>query len=259
VPGQDGRSLLLQAGRDGVVMFGSAPGARIRTDDDGWLVLTREPGADFNMGAVLRSAPASLLEAYVDEIERRAVGAVMLVDEEAPHLVDAARARGLSAVGSVPVMVWSGNALPPRPSSHAVRRGREADLPEATAAMADAFELDVEALRRVTPPAALSAGLDLWVADADDEGVAGSCLFVRSGTHVGVYSMATRKELQRLGIGRAILETAMRHYLEEGATTFALEATPEGRPLYEQIGFRTAIEAEAFVVGTSQQFPGGDA
>lgn len=239
-------------------MFGSAPGAHLRVDEDGWLVLTREAGADFNMAAVLRSAPAALLHAYVDEIEQRGLGAVLLLDEDAPHLAEAARARGLGPVGRVPVMSWREGQLSTHPSAHTVRRGRESDVPGAIAAMADAFSLDESALGRVTPPEVVSAGTDLWIAEADGAAV-GSCFFVRSGTHVGVYSMATRKAFQRRGIGRAILETAMRHYLEDGVTTFTLEATAEGLPLYERVGFRTQAEPSAFVVGASHQFPGGEA
>jgi GNAT superfamily N-acetyltransferase len=256
--GLDGRALLMQAGRDGVVMFGSTPGADVRMDEHGWLVLTSEQGADFNMAAVLRTAPTSVLDAYIDEIERRGTGAVVIVDEQAPRLVDTALARGLSSVGAVPVMVWSESSLSSRDSPHAVRRGGESDVPGANAAMADAFSLDEGALRRVTPPSVLSAGTDLWVVDADGV-VAGSCFFVRSGTHVGVYSMATRQAFQRRGIGRAILETAMGHYLDQGATTFTLEATEAGYPLYERVGFSTAAEPTGFVVGASKQFPGAGA
>lgn len=256
--GDHNRSLLMQVGRDGVVMFGSALDAHLRVEEDGWLVLTNEAGADFNMAAILRSAPAALLDKYVDEIEQRGVGAVLLLDEGAPHLADAARERGLSSVGTVPVMAWRANALAPDPAAHEVRPGHESDVPGAIAAMADAFSLDESALGRVTPPEVVSAGTDLWIAEADGA-VVGSCFFVRSGTHVGVYSMATRKAFQRRGIGRAILETAMRHYLEDGVTTFTLEATAEGLPLYERVGFRTEAEPPAFVVGASHQFPGGEA
>ena len=252
------RSLLMQAGRDGVVMFGSAPDAYLRTDEHGWLVLTSEPGADFNMAAVLRSASTSVLDAYVDEIERRGLEAVLLVDEDAPHLADAALARGLSSVGNVPVMVWRENVLAPRRSPYVVRRGGESDVPRATAAMADAYALDAGALGRVTPPSVVSAGTDLWVVDVDGV-VAGSCFFVRSDDHVGVYSMATRTGFQRRGIGQAILETAMSYYLDQGVSTFTLEATEAGFPLYARVGFRTEAEPCAFVVGASNQFPGADA
>jgi GNAT superfamily N-acetyltransferase len=71
--------------------------------------------------------------------------------------------------------------------------------------------------------------------------------------------MATRRAFQRQGIGRAILETAMRHYLDGGVTTFTLEATEAGFPLYERVGFRTEVELTAFTVGASSQFPSADA
>jgi hypothetical protein len=62
--GHDGRALLMQAGRDGLVLFGRAPGTHLRIDEHGWLVLTSEPGADFNMAAVLQSAPTAVLDGF---------------------------------------------------------------------------------------------------------------------------------------------------------------------------------------------------
>src|SRR5438094_344892 len=89
-----------------------------------------------------------------------------------------------------------------------------------------------------------------WLALSGEAGgtIAGSGTFVRSGDHVGIYFMATRPQFQRQGIGRAVLDTAMRYYLGHNVTTFTLEATAAGVRLYEQVGFQTVAQPSVFVV-----------
>ena len=62
------------------------------------------------------------------------------------------------------------------------------------------------------------------------------------GPLAGIWSMATPPELQRRGAGRAALLGAMRTARDSGARTFYLMATPEGKPLYDSVGFRTVEE-----------------
>ena len=249
----------MQAGRDGLVLFGRAPGAHLRIDEHGWLVLTSEPGADFNMAAVLQSAPTAVLDGYVDEIERRGLGAVVLVDEDAPHLEEVARARGLTSVGAVPVMVW---ARPRARTAGLASRGatRRGERRTGSDRCDGRRVLDGRGRAREGHATVGRVGGHRPLGRRGRRR-RGRVLLLRfpSGTHVGVYSMATRRAFQRQGIGRAILETAMRHYLDGGVTTFTLEATEAGFPLYERVGFRTAVELTAFTVGASAQFPGADA
>jgi hypothetical protein len=52
------------------------------------------------------SSSRATLDGYIDEVENRGHDAILMVDEHAPHLAEAALARGLTAAGQVPVMVW---------------------------------------------------------------------------------------------------------------------------------------------------------
>lgn len=246
--------MLMQVGRDASVLLGSAPRGLCRIDEHGWLGLSGEAGADLNMAAVLRSAPASDLDRYVDEVESHGLNAILMVDDDAPHLVEAARARSLTPAGQAPVMVWHEASLPDRTGSHVVRQAAESDMHAINSAIAEAFSLDEVAVHRAMPPSIVSAGADVWLVDAG-ETVAGSGTFIRSGNHVGIYCMATRPSFQRQGIGGALLDTAMNYYLDHGVTTFTLEATAAGVPLYEHTGFETAAQPSVFVIGTSTQFP----
>jgi GNAT superfamily N-acetyltransferase len=62
---------------------------------------------------------------------------------------------------------------------------------------------------------------------------------VRAGETVGLSRMATPREFQRKGAGRALLAQVINLYLELGASRFYLSATEMGRPLYESLGFKT--------------------
>jgi ribosomal protein S18 acetylase RimI-like enzyme len=252
--GFDCSSLLMGFGRDvPIFLSASSPAGQMRIDDHGWLGLSGEPDcADLNMAAVVGSASPGVVDAYVDAVEERGLDAILFVRDDAPHLVDAALARGLTAAGEVPLMVWRHDTLAST-RTRSARQATEHEISAANTVVADAFSLDEDAVRRTMTPSLLAGGADVWIVEKDGA-VAGSGIFVRSGDHVGIYCMATGAAFQRQGVGRAVLETAMEHYLEQGVTTFTLGATAAGFTLYEQIGFETVALAPAFVIGVSTQF-----
>ncbi|PLB48681.1 acyl-CoA N-acyltransferase [Aspergillus steynii IBT 23096] len=59
--------------------------------------------------------------------------------------------------------------------------------------------------------------------------------------HVHVDALFTHPDHQRKGIGKALLQTCLREANELGLVTF-LEATEDGRPLYEKSGFKVLKE-----------------
>jgi ribosomal protein S18 acetylase RimI-like enzyme len=252
--GYDCSSLLMAFGRDVTTFFSASSSAGlIRIDDHGWLGLSGEPScADLNMAGVVSSASSAVVDDYVDAVEERGLDAILFVGDHAPHLVDAALARGLTAAGEVPIMVWRRDALDVSTGARRARQVAENEVPAVNAIIANAFSLDEDAVQRTMPPSILAAGADVWIVE-EEGNIAGSGTFVRSGDHVAIYCMATESAFQRQGIGRAVLETAMGHYLEQGVTTFTLEATAAGIRLYQQIGFETVAQAPAFVIGLSTQ------
>ncbi len=205
-----------------------------------------------NMAAVVGSASPGVVDAYVDAVEERGVDAILFLEDDAPHLVDAALARGLTAAGEVPLMVWRHDTLA-NTRTRSARQATESEISAANTVVADAFSLDEDAVQRTMPPSLLARGADVWIVE-EDGAIAGSGTFVRSGDRVGIYCMATGAAFQRQGVGRSVLETAMDHYLKHGATTFTLGATAAGFRLYEQIGFEPVASAPAFVIGVSTQF-----
>jgi GNAT superfamily N-acetyltransferase len=248
---------LMQCGRDVERFFGLAPNGLVRVDDHGWLGLSGEPGtADLNMAFIARTAPTSLVEEYIKAIVDRGLNAILIVDEDAQPLIEAAAARGLNAVGNVPVMVWEGLPAPEPRGAYTVRLATTGEMPIVTKLIAQAFALDEDTINRVCPPPlAERDGLQFWLAFDGDEPV-GTGTFVRTGDHCGIYNMGTPSAGQRRGIGRAVIENAIAHNLTAGVTTFTLEATEAGYHLYEQVGFETVAAPTVMLVGESTQFPG---
>ncbi|MFI8874898.1 GNAT family N-acetyltransferase [Streptomyces sp. NPDC055243] len=92
----------------------------------------------------------------------------------------------------------------------------------------------------------LSAGTGYGIDDPDGDGLVAACVVTEYGPQerpglgaVGMVLVAERHA--RKGIGRRL----MRYVIEgAGTTPLTLHATPNGRPLYEQLGFKTTGRAE---------------
>lgn len=255
-PNDEATKILMHVGHDMAELLAHCLADKVvRQDSHGWLGLSGVSAfADFNMGAVGYSAPTSLLADYVREIRARNLSAILIVDAASESLSAAAQDLGLTAAGTVPVMLRHAAPIATVQRGFTVRRAARADVPVANALMTAAFALDRENVDRVLTPDYLSDSVETWL--VVDAGVPIGCgTFVRTAHNVGIYCMSTPPEHQKRGIGRAVLEHAMQQYQDAGVTSFTLEATAQGRHLYEQAGFHTLMEAPVFVIGASTQFP----
>jgi GNAT superfamily N-acetyltransferase len=68
--------------------------------------------------------------------------------------------------------------------------------------------------------------------------VVGSVTSCRFGPVAWIAMLLVEKARRREGIGRRLLTRALETLEGEGARSVRLDATPEGRPLYESLGFR---------------------
>ncbi|GHE42195.1 acetyltransferase [Streptomyces longispororuber] len=92
----------------------------------------------------------------------------------------------------------------------------------------------------------LSAGTGYGIDDPDGDGLIAACVVTRYGAYenpelsaIGMVLVAERHARQ--GIGRRLMRSVIE---AAGTTPLTLHATPHGRPLYEQLGFKTTGRAE---------------
>jgi len=82
----------------------------------------------------------------------------------------------------------------------------------------------------------VAGGAGLWLMDWLPHLIATGAL---RGNIVNVY---TRAEYRRRGIARELVQTALSWCRQSGVTYVILHASPEGRPIYESMGFRATNE-----------------
>jgi N-acetylglutamate synthase-like GNAT family acetyltransferase len=78
-----------------------------------------------------------------------------------------------------------------------------------------------------------------------DGALAGTVTLLHQGSVGFVGCMAVHPARQGAGLGRRLLEHAQREARRAGITTFLLEATPAGEPLYRQLGY--VVEHESMI------------
>lgn len=132
-----------------------------------------------------------------------------------------------------------GIAIPPEAEIRRVRSRQElAAFSEVLANLVD--PPDVQVIRFFERGASILLEEDcpmrFFVAWIGDEPAAVSELFL-GGRVAGVHMVATADRFRRRGLGMALTWTALEEGRREGMTTGVLQASPEGQPVYERLGF----------------------
>jgi GNAT superfamily N-acetyltransferase len=247
--------ILMQTAADVVGLFGHAPECDCRILSHSGIAVSGAPASDLNMLFLTPGAAIEECEQVLEAVQRKDVEALLVVDEGAQGLCSWAEDRGLICVGQMPMMERKAAKLQPS-SGFRVQRVGSNEAGTANRLAAAAFSLDEAACKLAMAPGAFETDeIDLWM--ADDEGTPLGCgVFIRTGEHVGIYTMATDPDQQKRGVGRAILETAMAYYQNGGVKRFTLGATEKGYPLYSKVGFEVITRPHVYVIGASTQFPG---
>jgi GNAT superfamily N-acetyltransferase len=102
------------------------------------------------------------------------------------------------------------------------------------------------ALGTVCPDLLDRRGCVVYVGYADGDAVV-SGLGWRTGRTIGVYSIATIESARRRGYGAAMTARVVADGVIAGCDVAALQASEMGRPIYERLGFRTAVRYAAYV------------
>jgi GNAT superfamily N-acetyltransferase len=72
-------------------------------------------------------------------------------------------------------------------------------------------------------------------------------LTLRIGDDVSIQYVATEREHRGQGLASRLMNNIMNNARATGATTATLQASPDGRPVYERLGFRTVATLRAFI------------
>ncbi len=152
-------------------------------------------------------------------------------------LEEIATAHDLTAVVELPLMVLPREAYVDARSEATIRQLSASEIALHARLAAAGFNLPLEPLTKFLTAGALATAR-CYVAEIDGEPVAtgvGQAL----GDSVGIFNIATLAEHRGRGYGAAITAHAVRRGLEDGASWAWLNASPEGLPVYERLGFTT--------------------
>lgn len=162
-------------------------------------------------------------------------------------------ARGLVMTDEYPAMIAAVAGLP-APELEGVTvefATTDAHYLEWADALCDGFGLTGESAAHV-------AAAHAWPCRSDRDRV--YMLLRREGTVVatamlhiscgvaGIYGIAVRRAYQRQGLGRLATLVTARAGAERGATLAVLQATKEGFPVYERLGFRTLFAFRSWLI-----------
>lgn len=171
-------------------------------------------------------------------------GEVSATGDTATAIADAARSAGLKAGHRVPCMLLAPPVAttPATPGLEVQRVEDAASLQTFNDVCAEAFGLEREVLAVLDDPHMLEVpgfGFHLGLLDGHPVGTAMTCCI---DDVVLIFNVATRPSHRRRGIGEAMTWCAVDHGIEAGCDLAFLQASPDGQPLYERMGFQHVTE-----------------
>jgi hypothetical protein len=160
------------------------------------------------------------------------------------EVLEVAARHGRTHQSSEPLMVW--------PATEARWRGPGRDAPTIrTITYAEQkpyndmldlnFATSAGIFRQLMEPIIVVPWASTYVAELDGVLVA-TGYGIRSGDHIGVFNISVPAELRGYGYGRLMTERVVRDGFDAGAATAYLQASDDGFPLYQSMGFRS-VEA----------------
>lgn len=213
------------------------------------------PVADVNLGFVYGpDDPANAMRLFVARLRERGLpGYVVSPAELGDDLEGEAETLGLEPGPSTPLMLADFSAQPAlgeRTSRFVVDEVRdEAALLAAREVPAAAFSEDGgDFTRQIYRPLLLRLpGVHLFTA-REGETLVSYSTTIYDGEIVWLLDVGTHPEHRGKGAATQLLLATTDWWRERGPSIFGLGAEPEGRPLYDSLGFRVAAESHMWLV-----------
>lgn len=120
-------------------------------------------------------------------------------------------------------------------------------LEDVAVVTAEAFGAPLEPARALAPTSMLDDDRMEWFVGYVDGEAAACGQLLRTGPVAGVYAIAVREAFRRHGIGEAVSWQVLQAGVEAGCEIGALQASPMGEPVYQQMGFQEVVRYHHFV------------
>lgn len=220
------------------------------TQTQAW-VLTGLPYPDLNMGIVSSSpGAADSIRTLMQRCHSRQI-ACLLLSDGVDSLCDSL---GLERVAQFPLMALE-SSVQSRETVGLdlgnVECGEallDCEVVEGNQAVGSAFGLPAEAVDFAFG-SKVPSGTMVRVYTAKKSGRVVASLRISEAAGVsGVWCMATEVAMQRQGFARSLLQYTLLAERARGIERFVLIASPQGRPLYEKIGFVSIADASVYLI-----------
>lgn len=205
-------------------------------------MFTTFPVATLNTVGIDHESDLREVEPFVKELSQTGMPwSVHVRGDVDPALRRLAERYGLTAITSLPLLVWDARPLPRAlPAGAAVRKVSGAESAVFAAALAAGFGMSQEIANLLAVPALLEApGMSGYVLDLNGEAIA-TGFNVQTGDHVGMFNGSVAPQHRGKGHYRALVTARLQDAVISGARHAFVQTTPMSRPLYESLGFRLA-------------------
>ena len=245
---------ILEAGALNMARMWEAParsiGGRWARWDDAWAVDSGLRTRVFNRVTILRRLDSSSAPELVARINKfygvNPDGGEYLIND--PWATLRLEAHGFERWWSLPFMVRPPGGAPRRDSDLEIRSVRSKhDLDVFVQTLVQAFAIaeleNVPASLFMNEKVLADGAMRCWVGIADDRAIGTSVAYVSDGV-VGVYLISVVPAMRRRGFGETLTWQAT---LADDTAPSTLQSSESGRPVYERMGYVTALECATWV------------
>jgi GNAT superfamily N-acetyltransferase len=217
-----------------------APGGLVEETDEVLLTFVPKGVAYFNSAFVKPPADPATCLAMIQDFyrERRAPFTVRFRSSTDPDALS--RAPGLTPAGRSPLMNATIDDIAP-PADTDIKRVDVENWDDHIQAIAAGFGMPVQLTVRLFHPALVEAPEYAAFNAYIDGEVASTAALIVSDVVAGVYNVATPEGFRRRGLGEATTRAAIAEGRHRGCVMSTLQASNMGYPIYERMGFRTAV------------------